>query len=442
MKKLLMTTIGCLALLLAGCNDKEETQDANTNKPEQESVEIDLNKPEEEKDLVEFSKAPSDALDIIEAGAGVKTKEILGSSIEKLKPEELAFMEEFPADKLTTDEMYNGIVEWFAMDYSAVHDPLVNFEPDYGEYGIDKREMKQLNISVLIDASGSMKAMIGGEQMMALAKDAVKRFGAGLPEESIISLRVYGHEGTGSGADKAMSCASNELIYSPDSYNETEFTNALTKFEAAGWTPLAAAIKAGGDDLRMKASERTQNMIFVVSDGVETCGGDPVAEAKMLTESDLGVEVNVIGFNVDSEGQKKLKKVADEGNGKYANVKSTIDFQNTFKSMLEEANAAVRELSQKVNNGMQIDNRTIKLNDQVLKLASSFNDFASLENSNMRAAISVLRKSEKIDNEKQFELSDKIDERREIMNEYGQSLKKEKLELIKQTRQELYDSMN
>ena len=170
--------------------------------------------------------------------------------------------------------------------------------------------------------------------------------------------------------------------------------------------------------------------------------GDPVAEAKILTESDLGVEVNVIGFNVDSEGQKKLKKVADEGNGKYANVKSTIDFQNTFKSMLEEANAAVRELSQKVNNGMQIDNRTIKLNDQILKLASSFNDFAALENSNMRAAISVLRKSEKIDNEKQFELSDKIDERRETMNEYGQSLKKEKLELIKQTRQELYDSMN
>lgn len=442
MKKLLMTTIGCLALLLAGCNDKEETQDANTNKPEQESVGIDLNKPEEEKGLVEFSQAPSDALDIIEAGAGVKTKEILGSSIEKLKPEDLGFMEEFPAEDITTDEMYNGIVEWFAMDYTTVHDPLINFEPDYGEYGIDKREMKQLNISVLIDASGSMKAMIGGEQMMALAKDAVKRFGAGLPEESIISLRVYGHEGTGSGADKAMSCSSNELIYSPNIYNETEFTNALTKFEAAGWTPLAAAIKAGGDDLRMKDSEKTQNMIFVVSDGVETCGGDPVAEAKMLAESDLGVEVNVIGFNVDSEGQKKLKKVADEGNGKYANVKSTIDFQNTFKSMLEEANAAVRELSQKVNIGMQIDNRTIKLNDQILKLASSFNDFAARENSNMRAAVNVLRKSERIDNETQFELVDKIDERRETMNEYGQTLKKEKLELIKQTRQELYDSID
>lgn len=441
-KKLLMTTIGCMALLLAGCNDKEEIQDANKDKQEQESVEVDRNEVEEEKDLVEFSQAPSDAAAIIEAGAGVKMKEILGSSTEKLKPEDLVFMEEFPVENLTMDEMYNGIVEWFAMDYTAVHDPLVNFEPNYGEYGIDKREKKQLNIAVLIDASGSMKAMIGGEQMMALAKDAVKRFGAGLPEESIISLRVYGHEGTGSSADKAMSCSSNELIYQPDFYNEAEFTNALTKFEAAGWTPLAAAIKAGGEDLRVKASEKTQNMIFVVSDGVETCGGDPVAEAKMLAESDLGVEVNVIGFNVDSEGQKKLKKVADEGNGKYANVKSTIDFQNTFQSMLEEANAVVREMSQKVNHGMQIDNRTIKLNDEVLKLASSFYDFAALENSNMRAAVSVLRKSDRIDNETQFELVDKLDERREMMNDYGESLKKEKLELIKQTRQQLYESMD
>ena len=74
-----------------------------------------------------------------------------------------------------------------------------------------------------------------------------------------------------------------------------------------------------------------------MSDGVETCDGNPVAESLELAESDLDVEVNVLGFNVDNEGQRQLKKVAAEGNGKYANVKSTIDFQNTFKTMLEEA---------------------------------------------------------------------------------------------------------
>ena len=237
---------------------------------------------------------------------------------------------------------------------------------------------------------------------------------------------------------KRMSCASNELIYSPDVYEESSFNEALTQFEAAGWTPLAAAIKAGGEDLQVKASAKTQNMIFVVSDGVETCDGNPVEEAKKLATSDLNVEVNVLGFNVDSEGQKQLKKVAEEGNGKYANVKSRVDFQNTFQSMLAEANAVVRELSQKVVHGNDINNHTIKLNDQVNKLSSSFSEFASDEGSNLRMAVKILRDEDKIDNETQFALSDLIDERRETMRTYGNSIRREKLDLIENTRLEIF----
>lgn len=441
MKKLLLTAIASIFLLIAGCNNGEKSlKDIEGSAEEVEPQEIEETAAKKTDSAPEFSPAPADAKDIIASGAGEKIEEIQAKG--KLTKEDFAAMDDFPVENLTVEEMFNGIVEWYAMDYSEVHNPLINFEPDYGEYGIEKKESKQLNISVLIDASGSMKAYVGGEQMMALAKDAVKRFGAGLPEESIVSLRVYGHEGTGSTADKGMSCASNELLYSPDVYEETSFNEALSQFDAAGWTPLAAAIKAGGEDLRVKASANTQNMIFVVSDGVETCGGNPVEEAKKLANSDLDAEVNVLGFNLDSEGQKQLKKVAEEGNGKYANVKSRVDFQKTFQSMLDEANAVVRELNQKVVHGIDINNHTIKLNDQVLKLHSNFFDFASEEGSNLRMAVKVLRDKDLIDNETQFALSDLIDERRETMREYGESLKKEKLELIETTRQELFDALN
>lgn len=308
MRTLLFIIIGCFIFVLTGCSETEARPDKNENKQVEAQIEDEQGNAVEETRPIKFNDAPSSAEDIIAAGAGVKMKDMSTSSKWKLNPEDLAIMEGFPVEELSKDEMINGIVEWFAMDYTDVHKPLIDFEADYGEYGIDKREMKQLNLSVLIDASGSMKATIDGEQMMALAKDAVERFGTELPEESIVSLRVYGHAGTGSKADKAMSCSSNELIYGPDSYNDTEFKDALTKFEAAGWTPLAAAIKAGGGDLRTRASEKTQNMIFVVSDGVETCDGNPVAEALELAESDLDVEVNVLGFNVDNEGQRQLKK--------------------------------------------------------------------------------------------------------------------------------------
>lgn len=443
MKKLFLTAIASILILIAGCsNDENALKDIEGAAEELNSPEDTESGVEEMESVPEFPPAPTEASDIISSGAGEKMKEIQATAKGKLTKEDFSAMDDFPVENLTVEEIFNGIVNWYAMDYSSVHDPLINFEPDYGEYGIDKKEMKQLNISVLIDASGSMKAYVGGEQMMASAKDAVKRFGAGLPEDTIVSLRVYGHEGTGSSADKGMSCASNELIYSPDVYEESSFNAALTQFEAAGWTPLAAAIKAGGGDLQEKASAKTQNMIFVVSDGVETCDGNPVEEAKKLAASDLNVEVNVLGFNVDSEGQKQLKNVAEEGNGKYANVKSRVDFQNTFQSMLAEANAVVRELSQKVVHGNDINNHTIKLNDQVNTLSSSFSEFASDEGSNLRMAVKKLRDEDRIDNETQFALSDLIDERRETMRTYGASIRREKLDQIENTRQEIFKALH
>ncbi|WP_262174757.1 vWA domain-containing protein [Saccharococcus sp. Marseille-Q5394] len=443
MKKLLVTAMASLFLLIAGCNsDDKSLKDIEGSADEINSPESEDIGAEETKSAPDFPPAPTEAKDIIASGAGEKMKELQGAAEGKLTTEDFAEMDDFPAENMTVDEIFNGIVEWYAMDYSVVHDPLFNFEPDYGEYGIDKKETKQLNISVLIDASGSMKAYVGGEQMMALAKDAVKRFGAGLPEESIVSLRVYGHEGTGSTADKEMSCASNELFYSPDFYEESSFNEALTQFDAAGWTPLAAAIKAGGEDLRVKASSDTQNMIFVVSDGVETCGGNPVEEAKKVANSDLNAEVNVLGFNLDSEGQKQLKKVAEEGNGKYANVKSRVDFQKTFQSMLAEANAVVRELNQKAVHGININNHTTRLYEQINKLHSSLGEFASEEGSILSMAVKRLRDEDRIDNETQFALSDLIDERRDTIRTYGESLRREKLDLVENTRQEIFKALN
>ncbi|MCQ6276050.1 VWA domain-containing protein [Bacillus sp. V3B] len=70
-------------------------------------------------------------------------------------------------------------------------------------------------------------------------------------------------------------------------------------------------------DLKAKASENSENILFIVSDGIETCGGNPVEEAKKLANSDLNVKVNIIGFNVDDAGQKQLKETAAAGNGTY-----------------------------------------------------------------------------------------------------------------------------
>ena len=193
-----------------------------------------------------------------------------------------------------------------------------------GEIGLNA------NIAILLDASGSMAQQVGGKTKMELAKDAVNQFLASMPEGANVSLRVYGHKGSNSDSDKAISCGSSELVYKLKPYNQTEFADSLGRFQPTGWTPIANAINEAKADFK-KANKPGQNIIYVVSDGVETCDGDPVKAAKELHDSNIGAVVNIIGFNVDSAGQKQLLEVAEAGGGVYKTVNSAEDFNELWE---------------------------------------------------------------------------------------------------------------
>ena len=61
---------------------------------------------------------------------------------------------------------------------------------------------------------------------------------------------------------------------------------AVQALEPAGWTPLADALAAAGAQLAPSDTAGEQ-VVYVVSDGEETCGGDPVAEARALHDGDI-----------------------------------------------------------------------------------------------------------------------------------------------------------
>ena len=78
-----------------------------------------------------------------------------------------------------------------------------------------------------------------------------------------------------------------------------------------------------------------ENIIYVVSDGIETCGGDPVKAAKELHQSEIQAIVNIIGFDVDNAGQRALKKVAEAGGGKYTTVNTGEDLRKHLEEEYE-----------------------------------------------------------------------------------------------------------
>lgn len=191
----------------------------------------------------------------------------------------------------------------------------------------------QLNVQILLDASGSMGNYINGKMMMDIAKESIREFAESLPEGANIALRVYGHKGSGSNQDKELSCKSNELIYDLKTYDPKELNHSLSLIKPAGWTPLAKAIEEAKNDLIQYKGENNTNIIYLVSDGIETCGGDPVSEAEKLANSDIQPIVNVIGFDVDSKGQQQLKEVASAAKGIYSNARN----QEELKNELEKA---------------------------------------------------------------------------------------------------------
>jgi Ca-activated chloride channel family protein len=170
---------------------------------------------------------------------------------------------------------------------------------------------------------------------MDLAKEAIRDFVSKLPEGTQVALRVYGHKGSNQQKDKELSCNSTEVVYPLGAYDKTSFQKSLDKFRPTGWTPLAAAIEQAKNDLSGKTGENVENIIYVVSDGIETCGGDPVKAAKELHESEIQAIVNIIGFDVDNAGQRALKKVAEAGGGKYTTVSTGEDLRKHLEEEYE-----------------------------------------------------------------------------------------------------------
>ncbi|OAT84746.1 hypothetical protein A6P54_20990 [Bacillus sp. MKU004] len=438
MRKLAALLISCSLIGLAGCSGEET---ANKDKKEPASEET---KKTEEKAAADFPEAPSEAEEIVKQPYGEKMQEVVkkvenGTETDIDKMEDI--MNDFPAEGLSEEEIFNGLVNWFALDYSEPYDALKNYDPDFGEYDIAAKEEKKKNVAILIDSSGSMAAEVSGGQKMELAKVAVSKFAAGFPDDATISLRVYGHKGTGSDADKKLSCSSDELIYEPDTYNQSSFDKALTQFKPSGWTPLGSSLKSAYEDLKQKAGEDTENIVYVVSDGVETCDGNPVEEASKLADSDLKAVVNIIGFDVDDKGQEQLKAAAEAGNGKYFTVNSKVELENSLQELLDNAVEQIERNFDKASSGIDINNRSVALQQQVDDLGRQFDELSSAERSIFNKAILSLQKQEKIDRDTGMAVDDLAKERLETLEDFTEKLETEAREKVKSERENLFEAM-
>jgi Ca-activated chloride channel family protein len=232
----------------------------------------------------------------------------------------------------------------------TTRDPEACFKPDVA---LEKPELKEpardfgpkvppTRVIVMIDGSGSMAGRMGDRTRLELAREAALGFVDELPASVQTSLLVFGQQGDNSQAGKARSCSAID-VPAPMSADRGRLRAALGQVRAVGWTPLAAGLERAEALLSASAIPGEQ-VIYVVSDGEETCGGDPVAVARRINSGRTRAIVNVIGFNLSSGEAAKLTAVARAGGGGFVNLSSAAE--------LDRFTAQVRDSIRRTDNAV------------------------------------------------------------------------------------------
>jgi Ca-activated chloride channel family protein len=175
----------------------------------------------------------------------------------------------------------------------------------------------------------------GAATKLDTAKGVLSEFLTTLPERANVALRVYGHTGSSAEADKTVSCDSSALVYPFGPLERPKFQNAIGSFRATGWTPLAASLDAAGHDFERFDPATSSNFVYVVTDGLETCDGEPVASAQALHAAGVHPLVNIVGFDVDAEAAQQLRAAAEAGGGKFYGAHDSDELNRIFKSTFD-----------------------------------------------------------------------------------------------------------
>ncbi len=177
-------------------------------------------------------------------------------------------------------------------------------------------------LELILDASGSMNARLaGGATRIAAAREAVATIAGKLPADLRIALRVYGHQSPREKHD----CDDTQLVvpFGRVADVRAAIAHAAAAVRAQGYTPITRVLGLAAKDLA--AAGPGEHVIVLVSDGKETCDGDPCATAQALRAANARLVVHTIGFNVDSAARAQLQCIATASGGTYHDAAGADD---------------------------------------------------------------------------------------------------------------------
>ena len=180
------------------------------------------------------------------------------------------------------------------------------------------------NLEIILDASGSMNGEIDGRRKIDIAHEALAALVGKLPDRTNVALRAYGHR-------KGGDCSDVELLTPLGVLDRSALTARIKAVSPAqkGMTPIGASLQQVAQDLQ---GAQGDVLVVLVSDGDETCNGDPAQVATRIHADNPKIRFDVIGFNVGpEEWRARLSGIAQGGGGSYFDAKDAAQLVDALQ---------------------------------------------------------------------------------------------------------------
>jgi Mg-chelatase subunit ChlD len=185
------------------------------------------------------------------------------------------------------------------------------------------------DLALVVDYSGSMSAKTKeGTTKMAAAKEAVGKLIDKLPGDINVAVIVYG-------VSKKRGCEDIDLVQPLGAISDkSALKSKLLGLANTGMTPIASSLELAGVALQKAKGGRA---IVLVTDGVESCKGDPSAVASKLA-SEFGIKfgLHVIGFDIKADERASLEQIAKSGHGKYFNADNATELASAMQKVTQQ----------------------------------------------------------------------------------------------------------
>lgn len=191
-------------------------------------------------------------------------------------------------------------------------------------------EERAANLLIIVDSSNSMSLRTkDGKQRLEAVKISLGKLVEGLSGNVNVGMIAFGHRDKGK-----YGCKDIEMVIPIGPLDVATVKKELSLLQPRGVTPLSASLKKAATILK---NLKGKSCILLMSDGEETCGGNPVKIACWIKEKcGIAVVVDVVGLNVTKRAQVQLLDIAAAGGGQYYAANSSDEIGSALTNVAGE----------------------------------------------------------------------------------------------------------